>query len=363
MPDNMHEDCVSHLSHLSIVRFRPRLPTGRTNCEEANPMTNIKEKCGNFRETLLSKFEAELVGPGSENCLPNREHEIITDFPEVRYSVGVLFPQNNRIEIDNDEIPISQETEEDEMSVVDEHKADDEALPKGGQYEGNIADDLPDDSLDEAVTLSMQNRPSSMGMTFFVDHDVKRIILFVSFATYQKTIWSDCLVPYGGTMSSDDIANSMAGKYIRLENGFLKLNREFTRKEAYTIQETNTIPEQIFVDAMYKLANQNGPRGFKRIPHKATVEIDFTNSQFNEILNLDNVDFAKLIAVKHSSGNDLVSITVMLVNSDEGGYTGTNSIFQPSISISTESNPHIHFVPYTSRAAEAGEDMKEQSLA
>jgi len=42
------------------------------------------------RKPLIDEIRKELLGPGSEYSIPDEEHEIITDLPEVRYSVGIL---------------------------------------------------------------------------------------------------------------------------------------------------------------------------------------------------------------------------------------------------------------------------------
>lgn len=326
-------------------------------------MIELKEQCKIARDILVDKLKSELLGPGSENSLPDPEHEIITDFPEVRYSVGVLFPQENVIAADDDEIPVLNESEESEIDINEPNGLDMVfSNEERYEYEGNIADDLQDDTLDEAVSLSTQNRPSSMGLTFFINSNVDLIKIKISFATYQKTQWNDCLIPYNGSMTEEDISSSSAGWYIRLENGFLKLNRPFTRKDARLIDNTKTIPDQTFIDAIYKLANQCGSKGFKRIPHEAIVDINFVGNDSCEIAGIDGVEFAKLVAVKHDSGDELISITVMLVNTNKGDYTGTNTIFQPSIIVSTALNPHIRFVSYANRMINDS-DAEEQSLA
>ena len=54
------------------------------------------------RKTLIEEIRKELMGPGSEFSIPDEQHEIITDLPEVRYSVGILF-QGNLYESDNND--------------------------------------------------------------------------------------------------------------------------------------------------------------------------------------------------------------------------------------------------------------------
>ena len=45
------------------------------------------------RKEYIERIKSELLGPGSEVCIPDIEHELISSSPNVRYSVGILFPQ------------------------------------------------------------------------------------------------------------------------------------------------------------------------------------------------------------------------------------------------------------------------------
>lgn len=55
------------------------------------------------REEYINIIKSELLGPGSEFSLPDAEHELISSTPTSRYSVGILFPQGNEVNQDNDE--------------------------------------------------------------------------------------------------------------------------------------------------------------------------------------------------------------------------------------------------------------------
>ena len=55
------------------------------------------------RDDFIELIKKELLGPGSEVSIPDEEHELITTPPETRYSVGILFPRNNKMNADNND--------------------------------------------------------------------------------------------------------------------------------------------------------------------------------------------------------------------------------------------------------------------
>ena len=63
----------------------------------------IKRSMISAREEYINIIKSELLGPGSEFSLPDAEHELISSTPTSRYSVGILFPQGNEANQDNDE--------------------------------------------------------------------------------------------------------------------------------------------------------------------------------------------------------------------------------------------------------------------
>ena len=69
----------------------------------------IREQLIVARDEYINLIKSELMGPGSEFSVPDPEHELISSSPLSRYSVGILFPQGNRIEQDNDETVIVDE--------------------------------------------------------------------------------------------------------------------------------------------------------------------------------------------------------------------------------------------------------------
>ena len=67
---------------------------------------DIRQNLIGTREQYIKSIHDELLGPGSEISIPDAEHEIISGVPEVRYSIGVLFPQKNKMEADNRAIKV-----------------------------------------------------------------------------------------------------------------------------------------------------------------------------------------------------------------------------------------------------------------
>ena len=54
------------------------------------------------RNDYIDLIKKELLGPGSEISLPDEEHELISTRPDGRYSIGILYPQEQKNNVDND---------------------------------------------------------------------------------------------------------------------------------------------------------------------------------------------------------------------------------------------------------------------
>ena len=79
----------------------------------------IREQLIDARDEYIGIIRSELLGPGSELSVPDPEHELLSSSPLSRYSVGILFPQGNRIEQDNDETVIVDEDLPEEHSEAE----------------------------------------------------------------------------------------------------------------------------------------------------------------------------------------------------------------------------------------------------
>ena len=72
------------------------------------------------RDEYIAHIKEELLGPGSEISIPDAEHELITNSPDVRYSIGILFPKNNKLNADNNDSLRVEESVEPSENFPDE---------------------------------------------------------------------------------------------------------------------------------------------------------------------------------------------------------------------------------------------------
>ena len=130
------------------------------------------------RDEFIALVKAELLGPGSEVSVPDAEHELITTVPEKRYSIGILFPKENKMQADGNDVdravPEDEKKDAEQAETVDFDASDyigkDITVTEKDKKTEDEIDDDPDseDNLDEEVSLAAQNMPSSFGITFFV---------------------------------------------------------------------------------------------------------------------------------------------------------------------------------------------------
>gem|GEM_PF-1957786 len=298
------------------------------------------------RERLVDEIRKELLGPGSEYSIPDVEHELITDLPEVRYSIGVLFPQKNMINADNDEIsPQVNESEldesEDELIIAESIDLEDDDNENKKRYSESMAEDTDVGSLDEDIGLSTQNMPSSMGFTFFIKGDTDRFIFDISFGKYRKALLEDCKLPFSPDNADNFELPSSLSHLVdySADTKMLTLKTTVSYKDIRRIEQNDESPERIMIDALYRLCNQFR-KGYVREPYNVEIKVNFDFSKnYSEILDLSDKE-VKLAVLRKKHPGSMTAVTVMLVNTAVGGYNGRNSILQPKIEISTI---NLHF--------------------
>lgn len=316
------------------------------------------------RTQLIKELKKELLGPGSEISIPDEDHEIITDLPETRYSVGILYPQKNLINAENNDeaaprIPSQNELDQD--TETSEISFNNEEVEQKKRFSGNFADDLDSGSLDEDISLSMQNMPSSMGITFFVGSDIKNIIVNISFGTYRKALLEDCKIPFypeDENYNLPDKVNFLV-EYDR-SNKLLILKNRLIPREVTQIKKSEEIHDEYLFDCLYRLSDQF-TKGFVRVPHNIPVTIEFSDNGYFETKTLDNKEI-KCVALKKVTPNGLQAVTILLVNMNTGGYNGTNSFFQPMIHIDSKKNNGLKFECYSNREYSENSDLEEKGL-
>lgn len=117
------------------------------------------------RDLYIDLTKKELLGPGSEISIPDEEHELITNSPEKNYSIGILFPRDNKMNADSDDPDRVEEAGPDDNDVLEGDEVIDNEFVAAKDVSGNITVG-EEENLDEEIGLAAQNMPSSMGITF-----------------------------------------------------------------------------------------------------------------------------------------------------------------------------------------------------
>ncbi|MEI7884383.1 MAG: helicase-related protein [Clostridia bacterium] len=345
---------------------------------------DIKKKLIKVRDEYIDLIRQELVGPGSEYSVPDVEHEIITSSPEKRYSIGILFPQQNKINSENDEslrveenADITEEIVTEDYEETKEKNSDIKHQSSGGfdteetkeknsdiNHQPSGGYDAEADNLDEEIALAAQNLPSSFGITFLAKGNTDYIKCEISFAKYKKIELSDCKVPYSPRNPESYIVPTQLQQYFSydLENGYLKLNSSVQKKTIHEIFESDSVAEseQDIINSCYRLSDQLRS-GYIRCPQAAIVLLDFTAAEYvDKNIEIEGVN-AKFTAIKRKIGNDEYSMTIMFVNLEKGKPNGSNCIFQSELSISSAANEFV-FLEYANEVDFTKLDEEEQSL-
>ena len=333
------------------------------------------------REEYADLIRRELLGPGSEISVPDDEHELISSSPDGRYSLGILFPRDTKMKADNDDTQqsdIAAESDEAETEdvITDSVSAEAEhGVMAAGEDE--IHDTAEDDNLDEEISLSAQNMPSSAGITFLAQGDTEHITCEIRFGTYHSALPKECMVPFKTEHPELVRVPASLQQYVRFDSEaqcFRATGSGLNRKIVHASRQNDRSSEDEQRDvygAMYSLCDQLR-NGFVRDPHSAEVTLDFSGSDYCDG-NGDGIDGipVKLTGLRRRYRDDVWSITVMLVNdskkslSDHWKNTDLQkvhpAIFQPEIRVSTTKNSFV-FHPFWGMEDMAVLDEEEKSL-
>jgi len=330
---------------------------------------DIREQMIVAREEYIKLIKSELLGPGSEFTVPDIEHELISSSPTSRYSVGILYPQGNHVNHDNDETGpiISESSEESDIESSDDVPPDEVVVetptlgPRNYEF-----DETADENLDEEIGLSAQYLPSSMGITFIIRGNVDTVRGSVSFATYRNARISDCIIPFvPDDPESYSVPSELSHKIVYdKELRAIRLLSSINAKEIRGIVERDTIPENEFFAVkkiLYRFADFCRS-GFVREPHTETFTLDFSQGDYIDSNREIDGTTAKVTALRTKISDELWWLTVMLVNEiEEVPAKAHHCIFQPIIEISSIDNEFIFIESNPNSDPEAMDD-EERSL-
>lgn len=324
---------------------------------------DLRRQAYEAREALISEIKKELLGPGSEYSIPDTAHEIITDLPEVRYSVGILFPQKERYGIDNNDSirPTENAAEIDEHVLEEDEEPEVETIPSEHKLAVN---DAEEESLEEEINLASQRLPSSMGFTFFVKGDCMRLNFDLSFGTYRKTKLEDCVVPFKPEYENYEIPIQLS-HYVSFDKkqSLLRLISPLKKQDVFRAYDSDKIEDSVLKERLISLCNQFGRNGYIRVPHSISIIVDFSKSDYVDDNEKIDGTTAKITALRRDMKDGVYSITVMMVNEAVGSYNGLNSIFQPVIRVVLDRTTPFSFCEYNSLSENFWGDEEELSLA
>ena len=318
----------------------------------------------NTRDAYIERIKKELLGPGSEVSIPDEAHELISNSPHTRYSIGILFPRNNKMNAENDD---TTRAEAQEAADDGEHALPTEDIPAEEAHvrnETDNQDNIDDENLDEEISLAAQNMPSSVGITFFARGNTDHIRCNIKFGTYRHAKAPDCKIPFFPENPNEYRVPSQLTAYVRFdpETSCLHLISGLTRKEVHKFKEQDFLggDELGMIDALYKLCSQL-LSGFVREPHDVDVDVLFEGADYVDNNKDLSGTHAKLTALRRRISDNLYSVTIVLVNDDEEVANGTSCIFQPEITVNTDHNDFI-FCEYAGVTDPNVLDDEEKSL-
>ena len=326
-------------------------------------MSNHNDKYLQTRDAYIQLIKKELIGPGSEISIPDEEHEIISTSPRQRYSMGILFPHDQKINADSDDsIDINIVNSESEEDIGEEIEVEEDEKPGSTKKDSVLPSE--EENLDEDISLADQNLPSSFGLTFFVNGNVDVVTCHLKFATYRKILLPECKLPFSPQNPDDfeipDVLSGILG-YDPKEQ-YLFLRTSLTKRTVRDLQLNNAIDYDAdkLYDSLYKLCDQM-KNGYVRIPHETDIILEFSEMNYiDQNKKIDNTD-AKLTALRHHIRGNIYSLTIMMVNDSYQLSETEDCIFQPEIQIYSEKNGFT-FVDYSQINDYSAMDAEEQSL-
>lgn len=367
------------------------------------------------RAEYCNLIRRELLGPGSEISIPDAEHEFITSKPYQRYSLGVLYPQGANMEDAEKQASESgpDDVDDTQAGINEQTGQETETDQEETRFSQNLhavqdadSTDADEDTLDDEVELSAQMLPSSFGMSFLVTGNPRAIRFQVECGvyrqaapgehkypvpdgfdgqtlahnglddvlTYDKT--SGCLVP-NPAIECAQLEDCLEKKRCALYEDLNKGNDELRTLKGANSQQQEAVGDgrtKQLEDKMRELAWQvdvlrkMSKPGFVRIPLKGTYSITFdeghNSAKTEESLNWGTSDSIRIAfcALRRNVGGDKTTITIMMVNQEEGRPSDSNCIYQPIITISSVDNDGMTFLPLQATTDFSTLDDEEKAL-
>jgi len=285
------------------------------------------------REIIQNRVVAGMLGPGSDVWGLPIEEEIISDIPLKRYFTGILFPEQSKVE--------SQEEFDDKQTESETSEVDDEqSMISDVVFEDKDKDSKPDTKViinDENYKLNHNTFfPTNMGLTFCVSKSEKYLNVKFQFGTYFQPTVKEKIIKI-----SEDGYNSFFDESIEIplsfrdklvfENGFMSLSKPLEgntggRKkrsgeyknfdEFRKFDNTNEKPVKNYISHLERLIS----RAWRRQSIELTEEIEIKSTKQPIILSLQNDKNKKLeigYHIKVIKDGDVNYVKIQFINLSE----------------------------------------------
>lgn len=198
-----------------------------------------------FRDTIQNN----LIGPGSDVFLSDKEQEIISSYPLSRYYSGILFPERE-IEKDdsvgkNDNTNANAELlDGNEGEVFNDSINDTDDIDEEKENDKQKAEDIT-----KEYSEANQYFPTNFGLSFCVPKETKNVNVTFSFAKYIQLRPNQAKIEIQKDEYDKFINNPVnpIKDYLVYENGFMSFNKETFSKsglKVYTLKERFKQQEQ-----------------------------------------------------------------------------------------------------------------------
>lgn len=233
-----------------------------------------------------------MAGPGSERY-GDIEEEIISESPLERYSIGILYPQNQnvRIEEENDDTGQNHISDGSDKTQSNEH-------------------------LDNAINISNQYYPSALGMSFYVNGMCPSIEVQINTAIYRKPKPNECYA-YVEYIPESVKASYLFDKKLHYsdEDKTISLIDKITKEEREGL--LNLFNHDGYKNAIYKLY-EFLHNGYKRIPLYESIIIPEDNTENIIQWEKEIMEGLNLFCVRRpDKDRNITLFTITLINTNK----------------------------------------------
>ena len=345
------------------------------------------------RRRFLDRLSIGLIGPGSERLWPDKDSEIISDFPVRRYFGGILFPKRAALrESFGEQTQLRDQIGE---SVLDiEGEETDEALPvfekeveeeKGQEIPQNPVVGQEYEATETGRVSANYYYPTNLGLSFCVARETTHLQVAFSFGYYKKLTKTEralflAQADYERLAELAQLTAHPIEELITYSDGTLRLTPEGAKETLSQLRIKYKGQEELLNSEGYqRVGTLLSDSLWQRVPVEEVIDIQLPNAndtfsgklwelEISESLTLKACYHARIIL---REGRKYVKLLLENDSTDHPGSKFSNAndslnrkcFFQASIGVQgTEIlpyKPHQARNPYDSEAETIGYQYRE----